>query len=177
MHRRLLLDVLQRYLAAHPEDLVRVDHIRQFVRQRPDCFDRSCGEGHITAAAWVVTPDRSRVCLVHHKKLDRWLQPGGHADGETDPAVVAMAEACEETGLDGLRLLGDLPLDVDVHEIPAHGGIPAHLHHDIRYLVEAPAGQQPRVSDESHDVRWFEAGSLNDILDEPSLLRMWARAR
>ena len=177
MHRRPLLELLERYLNAHPEDLVHVDHVRQFVRQHPDCFERSCLEGHITGAAWVVTPQRDRVCLVHHRKLDRWLQPGGHADGETDVAQVALAEAREETGLSGLRLVSDLPLDVDVHRIPARGDVPAHLHHDIRFLVEAPGDQAPVVSDESHAVAWFPVEDIPHRFPEPSLLRMWSRAR
>ncbi len=161
----------------YPDDLVAVDHIRQFVRQHTQCFERSCVEGHITGAAWVVTPERDRVCLVHHKKLNRWLQPGGHADGECDVAAVALNEAQEETGLSGLTLCGDLPLDVDVHRIPARGAISAHLHHDIRFLIEAPGDQDPVVSDESHAVRWFAMDEIEAMFPEPSLLRMWERAR
>ena len=175
MHRRALLATLDAYLGRHPEDLVRVDHVRQFVRLHEDCFLRSCREGHVTGSAWVVTPDRSRVLLVHHRRLDRWLQPGGHADG--DPLVhrVALREAREETGIDELELVSEAPIDVDVHRIPEFGGEPAHLHHDIRYLVVASGDAAPQASRESHAVRWFTRPEVEREIREGSLLRMVRR--
>jgi 8-oxo-dGTP pyrophosphatase MutT (NUDIX family) len=175
MHRRALLGTLDAYLRNHPVDLVRVDHVRQFVRLHEDCFLRSCVEGHVTGSAWVVSPDRSRVLLVHHRRLDRWLQPGGHADG--DPLIhrVALREAREETGLDHLELAGEAPIDVDVHRIPRYGSEPTHLHHDIRYLVVANGCATPQASEESDAVRWFTRAEIEREIDEESLLRMVRR--
>jgi 8-oxo-dGTP pyrophosphatase MutT (NUDIX family) len=119
--------------------------------------------------------------LTHHRKLGRWLQLGGHSDGESDPRQVALREAREESGLARFHFLPQaddpLPLDLDVHPIPAHGGEPAHLHLDVRFLLVAEAGQVLRVSAESKELRWFERGRLADQVDEESLLRLERRAR
>jgi len=175
MHRAPLLALLERYLARYPDDRVRVDHVRQFVRVHADCFERTCIEGHITGSAWILSPDHRQVLLCHHRKLDRWLQLGGHADGQTDPAEVALREAQEESGLIQFsRWPGDagLPLDIDVHIIPARGVEPAHLHHDLRYLLIAAPGQTLRLSDESNELRWIDRDRLADVVDEESILRM-----
>lgn len=181
MHRTALLRTLERYLERHPEDRLRADHVRQFVRANPDCFERANLDGHVTGSAWIVSADRSHYLLTHHRKLGRWLQLGGHSDGDPDPARVALREVREESGLHELELVRDgaelLPLDVDVHLIPARAGEPAHLHHDVRYLLIAAPGQDLVASSESVDLRWFPLESLEPLAGEASLLRMAARAR
>lgn len=179
MHRQPLLQLLDAYLERYPDDRVRVDHVRQFVRVHADCFERTCREGHITGSAWIVSPDHRQVLLAHHRKLDRWLQLGGHADGQTDPAQVALREAQEESGLVHFEPWGGawFPLDIDVHIIPARGDEPAHLHHDVRYLLVASPGQTLKVSDESLALRWFDADGVAAVSTEPSLLRMAHRAQ
>jgi 8-oxo-dGTP pyrophosphatase MutT (NUDIX family) len=176
VHRKPLLDLLERYLARQPDERVSVDHVRQFVRANPDCFERSCVDGHLTASAWIVSHDRERFLLTHHRKLDRWLQLGGHADGDADLAAVALREAREESGLDEFSLATpageSLPLDIDVHLIPARGDEPAHLHHDVRYLLLAGPDQALRISNESLDLRWFPRARANDVLEDESLRRM-----
>ena len=178
VHRKPLLDTLGLYSACRPSDGERVERIRTFIEEHDDCFLRSCLVGHITASAWIVTADGSRFLLAHHKKLSAWLQLGGHADGETDTAVVALREAKEESGLRDFRLVrsaagGVVPIDVDIHRIPPVDDVPAHLHFDIRYLLVANETGPLRVSDESHDVRWFENAA---VLEEESLRRMARRA-
>jgi 8-oxo-dGTP pyrophosphatase MutT (NUDIX family) len=186
VHRRLILDLLERYIEAYPADLVHADHVRQFVRAHDDCFERSCREGHVTGSAWILSPDLRQVLLAHHRKLDRWLQLGGHADGQSDPLEVALREAREESGLlrftpvPGVRSAHGaptLPLDVDVHLIPARGDEPAHLHHDVRYLLIATPGQELVLSDESNELRWVERALLASFVDEESLLRMERKTR
>jgi 8-oxo-dGTP pyrophosphatase MutT (NUDIX family) len=176
LHRKPLLDLLERYLARNPDERVSVDHVRQFVRANPDCFLRSCVDGHMTASAWIVSHDHASFLLTHHAKLARWLQLGGHADGDTDLAAVALREAREESGLESFALAsgdGDaLPLDIDVHLIPARGDEPAHLHHDVRYLLVAARDQALRVSSESLDLRWFPRSRADEVLEDESLLRM-----
>jgi 8-oxo-dGTP pyrophosphatase MutT (NUDIX family) len=180
MHRRALLRTLERYLELYPGDRLRADHVRQFVRANPDCFERANREGHVTGSGWIVSADRSHYLLTHHRKLGRWLQLGGHADGDPDPARVALREAREESGMQQFELVqrgGELlPLDVDVHLIPAGPGEPAHLHHDVRYLLIAGPGQALVTSPESVELRWFPLDSIEPLAGEVSLLRMARRA-
>jgi 8-oxo-dGTP pyrophosphatase MutT (NUDIX family) len=134
----------------------------------------------------VLSHDRSRVLLVHHAKLDRWLQPGGHADGETEIAEVALREVREETGLARLALpttTGSVlvPLDLDVHIIPErikNGELidDAHEHHDVRFLVIAEPNQEIALSEESHDLGWFTHAEVLALTDEESVLRMLRKA-
>lgn len=118
--------------------------------------------------------------MTHHRKLDRWLQPGGHADGDPEPQRVALREAREESGLSALSFAQTdgmiLPIDVDVHLIPSRKSEPAHEHHDLRYLLIAAAHQTVHVSDESHDVRWFTREQLLAVTVEEGILRMLRKA-
>jgi len=148
-----------------------------FVGQNPDCFERSLPAGHVTASALIVSPDRQRVVLIHHRKLNRWFQPGGHADGIPDVATVAMQEAREETGLTSLQFIrkpGQLPavFDVDVHTIPARADVPEHLHYDIRFLLEADPAESFRQNHESNDIRWFTLSMAIQAADSESVARM-----
>jgi 8-oxo-dGTP pyrophosphatase MutT (NUDIX family) len=176
MHRRELLDKLGRYAARHPDEREVTRRMLAFVERRADCLLRSSLEGHVTASAWIASPDRARVLLVHHRKLGRWLQPGGHADGDADTLAVALREAHEECGLEGLVAFADEPLDLDIHGIPARPGEPAHLHYDVRFLLLAPSDGPLVQSDESHALRWF-AHDAPEIASEESLARLARKAR
>ena len=111
-----------------------------------------------------------RVLLVHHAKLGRWLQPGGHSDGDPDTLAVALRGTREESGLD-VRALDDAIFDIDVHRIPARGREPAHLHFEVRFLVQAEHDRF-RISDESHALAWVPATGLGALTDEESVLRI-----
>ena len=175
-NRRNLLQVLDHYLSRYPDERDAVERFRMLVTGRPDCFERTCMPGHITGSAWIVSPDRSKFLMTRHRIFNRWLQLGGHADGCALPHLVALREAEEESGLTGFGIYqapeGFVPLDVDIHEIPARAGVAAHHHYDLRYLLIA-AGEQPlKVSDESHDLGWFDSGELVKVTHEESVLRM-----
>jgi 8-oxo-dGTP pyrophosphatase MutT (NUDIX family) len=187
MHRQPLLAMLDRYAARHPDERDVAARIRALVTEHADCFERTCRPGHVTASAWVTNPERDRFLLVHHRKLNRWLQPGGHMDGRPDVAAAALREVQEETGLADVFVAethGELtPFDLDVHIIPerrdAAGAVieDAHEHHDVRLLVIAHGDLAPQVSEESHAVRWFTADELRAATDEESVLRLWRKSR
>lgn len=181
MHRKPLLDLLARYRAAHPDEAACADRVRALVESHADCFSRSCEPGHVTASAWVLSPDGKRFLLTHHRKLNRWLQLGGHADGDGDVAAVALREAREESGLQDLRFAyaadAPVPIDLDVHPIPARAGEPAHDHHDVRFVLVAAPGQTIFASDESTALEWFEMDALEEIADDDSVLRLGRKVR
>ena len=154
------------------------DEFLAFAQGHPDCCERTCIPGHFTGSAWVVSADGERALLLHHAKLDRWLQPGGHADGSGDLAAVALREAQEETGLRGLRVEGGV-FDLDRHRIPARGDEPEHWHYDVRFVVRAGEDDAFVANEESRGMAWREVASIaNDPAMDASLRRMaskWMR--
>jgi len=183
MHRNGLIDMLERYERAHPGEVACARRILELVRAHDDCFDRRCLPGHITASAWIVSHDHTRFLMTHHRKLGRWLQLGGHADGEANVLDVALREAREESGMQHFSVphsappAAPMPVDIDVHRIPAHGGEPEHEHHDIRFLFVAAGEQALRISDESNDLRWFELRQLDALGTDESVHRLARKAR
>jgi len=174
MHRAPVLALLRAHAGRAlpgPEARALAETIA-FVEAHADCLVRSCGPGHLTGSAWVVSPDRSRALLALHRKLGKWLQPGGHADGERDLLAVALREAREESGLLSLRAVGPGLFDVDRHWIPARGPVPGHWHFDLRFLVEADPSEPLRASEESLELAWVELGAAAALNPEPSLARM-----
>lgn len=148
--------------------------ILEFCARHDDALHRTCVDGHLTGSALVVDPSRSASLLIHHAKLDRWLQPGGHADGDGDLGRVALREAAEETGLKGLSLV--LPaIDLDIHEIPARADEPAHLHLDVRFLVLAPDGSEPDHNHEALDARWVTTADASDYMENGELKRLFTK--
>lgn len=140
-----------------------------------DPFTRSRLAGHFTASAWLVDGAGERLLMTHHRKLDRWLQLGGHADGDRDLPAVALKEAEEESGLADLTV-DPVMLDLDRHWIPARGDVPGHWHYDVRYVVRTRGSEAFVVGDESHDLAWREiAGLAQDAGTDPSILRMAAK--
>ncbi len=147
-----------------------------FIAEHPDALRRSCLPGHLTGSAWVVNPARTRVLLTLHRKLGRWLNPGGHADGDPDLPAVALREATEESGLTGVRLVSPDLFDFDRHRIPEHRGVPAHDHYDFRFLCEADDREPLRISEESVDLAWVDAAAVLTRNGEPSMRRLVAKS-
>lgn len=163
---------------AWPDEAVDAERFVTLLREGRHAFLRERLEGHFTASALLVSADGGRTLLTHHRKLGRWLQPGGHADGDTDLARVALTEAGEESGLPGLRVEGGI-FDLDRHWIPERKGVPGHWHHDVRYVVRAGAVEDFVVGEESNDLAWMDIAAVaGDGAMDASLRRMahkWLR--
>ena len=176
--RQKLCTELQFYAQKHPEQQQTADELCNFVTRTPDCFERSHMEGHITGSAWLVNPEGDKVLLTLHRKLQRWMQTGGHADGEPVPLRVALREAAEESGIHGIFPLQQEIFDIDIHRIPENKSRnePAHLHYDIRYLLQAPH-ENFIISDESDALEWWSLRDFEQRASEldASVLRMAAR--
>lgn len=171
-----------------PAEQPLVERFLAFATAHADCLLRSCVPGHLTASAWILSADGQQALLLHHRKLGRWLQPGGHCDGEPEVLQVALREAREESGLRDFVVLSPeasrvVPLDLDIHAIPARPprppapGEPEHLHYDVRFLLQALPGQSLCLSDESHALRWFAPAEWEAVTQEPSVLRLAAKAQ
>ena len=170
MHRRNLLEALTRYAQRHPDEQPTVDRFSRFLEGHPNCFERDCWAGHITGSAWLLDPSQSKLLLTHHRKLNMWLQLGGHSDGDPDTAAVAKREAEEESGLP-VTLVSPEIFDIDVHAIPARKEDPQHEHFDVRFQLLAQR-EDFLVSAESIDLAWVPLNELQQYTDEESILRM-----
>ena len=169
--RSQLTALLGEYAAAHPQESACWQRFQKFVDAQARCFDRDCfDDGHVTGSAWVVSPDRQEVLLTHHKKLNIWVQLGGHSDGNPDPMAVATTEAVEESGLE-VRILSSRAFDLDIHLIPARKNDPQHYHYDVRFAFQA-ASRAFHVSNESHALAWVPITELATYTTEASMLRM-----
>jgi 8-oxo-dGTP pyrophosphatase MutT (NUDIX family) len=139
----------------------------------PDALERSCRPGHLTGSALVVDPVDHRILVLYHRKLQRWLQPGGHADGDSDLARVALREAVEETGIAELQVV-EPAIDLDIHVVYPPGESP-HEHHDVRFLVLAPSGSEPVGNHESTALQWISLNELASIDADSGFYRLVAR--
>lgn len=171
-------EILRAYEPAGAQQVAVKEEMLAFVAAHPeDAHLRSCLQGHLTASVLLMDHARERVLLTLHRKLERWLQLGGHCDGDGNLAHVAWREAEEESGIEGVEM--DLEvLDLDIHTIPEHKDVPQHLHLDARYIAYAPQGAREVISDESIDLRWYAFDELAALpgMDE-SLIRALGAAR
>ncbi len=166
---------LAAHAAAVPGQAALAAAYREFLAGGAPVFTRAHLAGHFTGSAFLVSRDGERALLLHHAKLGRWLQPGGHADGDPDLAGVALREAAEETGLSGL-VVDPAIFDLDRHAIPARGAEPEHWHWDVRYVVRCTGDETPRINSESRAFAWRDIDDLaGDGSLDPSIRRMAAR--
>jgi ADP-ribose pyrophosphatase YjhB (NUDIX family) len=172
--RNALLEKLRAHAARglDAQEAAMAAEIIRFVAENPRCAERSLAVGHLTGSAWIVDAARERTLLTHHRKLEIWVQLGGHADGDLDIAGVAMKEAQEESGLTRLRLVSAEIFDVDRHWIPERKGEAGHWHYDVRFMIEADEAEPLVITSESKDLRWVEIARMTDFSTEESMLRM-----
>lgn len=170
-----LADALAVWLARHPEGAAVAQAFAALAAEGAHAHTRERLEGHFTASCWLVSAEGTRVLLTHHSKLGRWLQLGGHADGDTHLPRAALKEAEEESGLPGLQVEQGI-FDLDKHWIPARPDVPGHWHYDVRFVVRAGADEQFTVSEESLDLAWRDIAELAaDAQTDASLQRMARR--
>ena len=171
--RERLLAALSALVPADAAESRHRDATLDLVRSEPECFSRKTfTPGHVVGSAFILHPPTRRVLLHFHRRLGRWLQMGGHDDGERDALATALREGREESGLPDLVLLSEAILDVDVHPIPAGKGEPAHLHFDIRWaFVTSRPGDILRDDAESAALEWLGIEEAAARMDEPGARR------
>jgi len=179
MHRQELLSLLYNYRTRFIEEKAYVSKAISFVEAHEDCFYRELWPMHVTGSTWVVNQNRDKVLMLHHRKLDQWFQPGGHADGDADILRVALKETTEETGIraEEIKLVTMDVFDVDIHSIPTTGSDPAHEHIDIRFLVEINDSLPVPGNDESHEVLWIDLKEVCVYNNNRSTYRMIEKTR
>jgi 8-oxo-dGTP pyrophosphatase MutT (NUDIX family) len=179
MHRKQLLDLLKQHKTQFMDEAAFVSRAIYFIEEHEDCFDRELWPIHVTGSTWVVNSRRDRVLLLHHRKLDQWFQPGGHADGDADILRVALKETAEETGLEEryIKLVNEAVFDVDIHRIDANYQDPQHEHIDIRFLIEIDDAVLVPGNDESHQVLWVNLYQVTRYNNNRSTYRMLQKTR
>lgn len=177
IQKRALEAALANYATDYPEERVFLERVSAFVQGVDAPCSRATLEGHITASAWILSPDRQSTLLIHHRVLDRWFQPGGHVE-PTDHSLqhASEREAIEETGLTGVRLAVNTIYDIDIHRIPAKGPILEHLHYDVRHLFIADSWDVSAHLSEVKAVKWVPLIDIEGIEKEGSLQRMADKA-
>jgi 8-oxo-dGTP pyrophosphatase MutT (NUDIX family) len=170
--REKLVTALKNY---HSDFLQENEFQKAFLKllDDPRCFFRDHLPGHITGSAFIIEDTKKFTLLTHHAKLNRWLQPGGHADGDENVQGVALREAFEETGLKNLSLYQKEIFDIDIHTIPARKDFPEHLHYDIRFLLKGSVSEPFTISEESNLLAWKNLDDLPELTaSNDSILRM-----
>ena len=177
LNRDSLIAMLNRHSTDAEEERAFIPRFLHLL-DHPHAFLRTHLPGHITGSAWIVDASKEFVLLTHHAKLNKWLQPGGHADGDENVLNVAQREAREETGLVELLLVKNEIFDIDIHTIPLRKDFPEHLHYDIRFIFQAPTNKPLLLTDESHALAWVRVNDLPKLTQNNlSMLRMAQKAK
>lgn len=163
---------IEKYIPGCEQEEKDKAEILKLLESRDDAFERSCTPGHMTASAWVVNPDRSKVLMIYHKIYDSWSWTGGHADGDTDLLAVAIREVTEETGVKNVRPVSDEIFSLEVLTVDGHEKrgeyVSSHLHMNVTYLLEADDSEELKVcEDENSGVAWFSPEEALEKSTEP----------
>lgn len=172
MERHNLIKLLEEYKST-PQEIQFKEDILNFVKNNKNCFERELEIGHITASAWIIDKTGNKSLLMHHMKLDRWFQLGGHSDGNSDVLEVAIKEAQEESGIFTIEPVMQSIWDIDIHEIPANSRDKAHFHYDIRFLLQVKSDETAQINNESKELRWIGRNRHELPTEENSVTRMF----
>jgi 8-oxo-dGTP pyrophosphatase MutT (NUDIX family) len=170
--RSELVESLKKYSTPFNEEKNFIDRFLELLKSS-DAYQRTHLPGHITGSSFIIDEDQEFTLLTHHAKLNKWLQPGGHADGDENVMRVALREAEEETGVKNFTLISPTIFDLDIHLIPARKDFPKHFHFDIRFLFTASKEEPLMITEESHDLGWKKLTEIEKLTDNnPSMVRM-----
>jgi len=175
VHRNYLLQLLDEYQPLYQEEIVAKEKIISFVKEYSNCFERSLEVGHITASAWLLNKEATHALLMHHAKLNLWLQLGGHCDGNSNVLEVAIKEAQEESGIIDIEPVSKSIFDIDVHLIPANAKEKEHYHYDVRFLLRVMSDESIVKNNESTALRWVAQENAQLPTKELSVQRMFKK--
>ena len=175
MHRDNLLSLIHAYNPQDYDEQGYKQTITAFIQNNPNCFERSLDSGHITASSWLLNIKHTNALLLHHKKLNRWFQLGGHCDGNPDVLAVAIKEAQEESGIISIAPISSAIFDIDVHLIPANSKEKEHYHYDIRFLLQVTGHEKVIQNEESNELRWISKDKSSLPTTERSVTRMFEK--
>ena len=168
----VLKSLLEGYNPSDPAEVIYKSQMLEILKNCSDCFNRSCRVGHFTGSSWLLDKTEERFFMMHHKKLDIWLQSGGHADGNENLLEVAIKEAEEESGLSDIKAISDKIFDIDVHLFPKIKNDDPHYHFDVRFLLKYEGDEELKINDESNMIKWFSRDEFN-MKDHSSVSRMF----
>jgi 8-oxo-dGTP pyrophosphatase MutT (NUDIX family) len=173
MKRNLILELLNNYFPQSEEEKEHKVRMLDFIIKHQNCFDRSLDIGHITASAWLLNKNKSQALLMHHSKLNIWVQLGGHCDGDFNPLAVAIKEASEESGLSLIVPVHGKIFDIDIHPIPENKSQKLHYHYDVRFLLRVESEQIIQKNHESKELRWIDKDPQKLPTNSSSVIRMF----
>lgn len=178
MDKIALISKIRSFQTSFPEELIFKNKILDFILDNDDFYSRKNETGHITGSAWILDEKHDNVLLIHHKKINKWFQPGGHTEvNDQNIFETALREAKEETGLDFLSYNSRDIFDIDIHLIPENKGISEHLHYDIRFLFYAESMILNPDLTEVKDIEWIRIFvAQNDKIKYPSIQRMLTKS-
>lgn len=177
MEKKELMQLVEQYHPVNDHEIACKKQVMEFIDHNDVFLGKGNLDGHITGSAWIVNANRGKVLLTHHRKLDKWLQLGGHTDEDEDVLSAAVREAQEESSLTSLRVVSGEIFDIDVHRFPARENVKAHFHFDLRFLLEGDEKEKIQVSNESKDIRWISLKEIDIFTQEESIKRMARKTR
>lgn len=174
MHAFKLEEKLNNYNPSIKSEKTSKKFMINFLKNNSDSFLRTNTEGHFTASSLLINKERTCALLMKHKKLNKWLQPGGHSDGNKNLLAVSIKEASEESGIKDIKAISSEIFDLDIHEIPERKGEKSHLHLDVRFLLTVEISNEIKKNHESTELKWFNKNEKLPTKEE-SVIRLFRK--